>query len=66
MQDIYDLDRPIWGATAIGEVIGRGKRATFHLLEAGHLDASRIGGRWVSTRRRLLRGIVGERGERAG
>jgi hypothetical protein len=48
-----DLDRPLWGAEAIAREINRAPRATYHLLEKGHLDADRIGGRWVSTPRRL-------------
>ena len=54
------LDRPVWGAAAIGQVIGRTKRQTIHLLESGHLDADKIGGHWVSTPRRLLKRIRGE------
>jgi hypothetical protein len=52
------LDTPVWGAAAIGRVIGRSERQTFHLLERGHLDASKVGGLWVSTPRRLLNGIA--------
>ena len=52
-----DLDRPIWGATEIGKVINRNKRQTFHLLEAGLIDASKVGHNWTSTRRRLNRSL---------
>jgi hypothetical protein len=48
-----ELDRPLWGAEAIAREINRAPRATYHLLENGHLDADRVGGRWVSTPRRL-------------
>lgn len=51
----YDLDAPVWGAEAISEVIRRSKRQTFYLLEHGLIDADRIGHRWCSTPRRLLR-----------
>ena len=53
----YDpkLDAPIWGAKSIGEVIHRTQRQTYHLLEAGHLDADKIGKCWRSSIRRLLR-----------
>ncbi len=54
-----DLDCPIWGARAIGKVIGKGARATHYLLEAGRLDATKIGRQWVSTPRRLRAGLVG-------
>jgi hypothetical protein len=55
MKDIAEaeLDRPLWGARAIAREINRAQRATYHLLENGHLDADRVGGRWVSTPRRL-------------
>jgi hypothetical protein len=54
------LDTPVWGAAAIGQVINRPPRPTFHLLEAGQLPAEKIGGRWVSTPRRLLGRIHGD------
>ena len=44
----------LWGAEAIGAVIGRSARATFHLLEKGELPAKKIGGRWVIERGKLL------------
>lgn len=53
------FDRPIWGAAAIGEIIGRSQRQAFHLLESGHLDADKLGNQWVSTPRRLLARIRG-------
>jgi len=52
--NIDDLDRPLWGAAAIGEVIEKNAPQTLHLLEKGRLDADKVGGRWVSTARRLL------------
>ena len=55
-----DLDEPIWGAEAIANEIKRNKRATFHMLEKGLLPAERVGGRWVSTRRRLRAFFSGE------
>jgi hypothetical protein len=55
MQDYNpDLDRPIWGAEAIGAAINRNKRQTFYLLEQGYVDADKVGGTWCSTIRRLL------------
>jgi hypothetical protein len=52
-----DLDAPIWGAEAIGEHIRRNKRQTFHLLETGKLDATKVGQLWTSTKRRLNRSL---------
>jgi hypothetical protein len=48
-----DLDRPVWGAVAISRLINRSARQTFHLLETGELPARKVGGRWVTTQRRL-------------
>jgi hypothetical protein len=48
------LDKPVWGANKIAEVINRSPRSTFHLLEKGYIDADKVGHQWVSTRRRLL------------
>ena len=50
-----DPDRPIWGAAAIGREINLDARQAYYILEAGHLDgvADKVGGRWVSTPRRL-------------
>lgn len=55
-----DLDRPIWGAQAIAEEIDRSPRQTFHMLNTGQLPASKIGDRWVTTRRRLRALFAGE------
>ena len=52
--------RPIWGAEAIGRVIGRTKRQTYHLLESGHLPARKIGDSWVANDASLLAAIFGE------
>ena len=58
---IDDLDRPIWGASAFGEVINRAAPHVFYMLEHGLLDADKIGRRWVSTPRRLLGQFAGRR-----
>jgi hypothetical protein len=57
ISDSFDevFDTPVWGADAIGAAINRSRRQTFHLLENELIDADKIGGRWCSTRRRLLR-----------
>lgn len=44
----------IWGAHAIGKVIGRSTRSTFGLLEKGMLPARKINGRWVIDRADLI------------
>ncbi|MGC1178449.1 MAG: hypothetical protein WA884_05365 [Methyloceanibacter sp.] len=51
------MDKPVWGAKGIAPVIKRGERQTFHLLESGLLDASKVGKQWVSTPRPLLRSV---------
>jgi hypothetical protein len=46
----------LWGAEAIGKVIGRRRWPTYHLLEAGEIkSAKKVGGRWVAARSALLR-----------
>jgi hypothetical protein len=50
-----DPDAIVWGAKAIGSVIGRNERQTFHLLENGALKGARkIGGIWTAKRSSLL------------
>jgi hypothetical protein len=42
-----DNDTPVWGAKAIGRVIGKSERAAFHLLESKALrGAKKIRGTW--------------------
>ena len=55
-----DLDLPVWGAANIAKVLNKSTRAAFHLLEQKHVDAEKLGGQWVSTKRRLLRRIAGD------
>jgi hypothetical protein len=46
----------LWGAGAIGEIIGRNPRQTHHLLTTGQIQsAKKVGGRWVAPRAALLR-----------
>ena len=54
-----DLDRPLWGARAIGKEIGKGPRAVYHLAEAGLLDVDKCGHQLVSTPRRLRAQFAG-------
>jgi hypothetical protein len=58
MTDNDDLDKPIWGARAFGEVLGKAEKHVQNMLDHGTLDATQIGRRWVSTKRRLLGPIV--------
>jgi hypothetical protein len=48
------------GAQAIADELGISIRKAFHLLESGHLPASKTGRLWVSTRSRLRRFFNGE------
>jgi hypothetical protein len=50
----------VWGADAIGNVIGRTARQVDHLLHKGLLPAPKFGSRWVSSRKKLLEAIVGD------
>lgn len=44
----------IWGADAIAKFIGRSRRQTYRMLEAGHIPAKQIGSRWVAERGKLV------------
>jgi hypothetical protein len=62
-----DLDMPRWGAEAIGRDAGLvnddgtvNLRAVYYALEQGHLPATKVGKRWVSTRRRIYSVFAGE------
>jgi len=62
-----NLDRPIWGAKAIGQEAGcikddgeADERKTFYLLEMKLLDADKVGRQWVSTPRRIRRSLFGD------
>jgi hypothetical protein len=54
-------DDLLWGCGPIAKHIKRSVRATFHLLQAGRLDAEKIGGNWVSTKSRLNAQFQGSR-----
>lgn len=47
-----DLDL-LWGAAAIAAFLGRTRRQTFGMLEAGELPARKVGARWVASRKKL-------------
>lgn len=53
-------DTPIWGAAKIAEAAGVTKDQAYHLLEQGRLPARKVGGRWVSSRARIRKFLVGE------
>jgi hypothetical protein len=62
-----NLDRPLWGAEAIGReanvVDDDGNvdlRKTFYLLEKGRLPGTKVGRLWTSTPRRIRRIFAGE------
>jgi hypothetical protein len=55
-----DEDEPVWGAEAIGAVIGLTVRQTWHLLSIGALPARKVGGRYVATRGRLRAYLRGD------
>jgi hypothetical protein len=53
-------ERPIWGAKAIGEVIGKPPTQTFHLLKTGQLPATKVGDSWCAYPSRLRARLRGE------
>lgn len=53
MQETQNLDLPLWGVRSIAAAINRSPRSTLYLLESGRLPAAKVGGRWVSSRKRL-------------
>lgn len=38
----------LWGAAQIGRAVNLTRRQAFRLLEAGHLPAKKIGGKWAA------------------
>ena len=50
----------IWGAEAIGAVINRDPRQTYHLLKRGRIKSARkLDNQWVASRAALLREFGG-------
>jgi hypothetical protein len=43
----------VWGAPAIARVINKSLRSTYYLLENQFVPASKVGGQWCGSRRRL-------------
>jgi hypothetical protein len=62
---ISDLDRPVWGAPAIAEIINRSETKTYYLLERGYVPGRKIGKTWTSTPRELLAAVIGRAPEAA-
>jgi hypothetical protein len=55
LQGQEDSHEIIWGAKAIGALIGLSERKTFHLLETGQIKgAKKFGRRWCITRQNLM------------
>jgi hypothetical protein len=57
LNELGYLDTPVWGAKNIAKIINRNERQTFHLLEAGRIDATKIGSQWQSTPRRIYKSL---------
>lgn len=53
----------VWGARAIGEVINRSPRQTYHLLENKRLPARYDDGMYSASKRKLLAHVAGEKTE---
>lgn len=50
----------VWGAEAIGKLIGRNADQTHYMLKNGKLPAKQVGGRWVASRKKLMEFFLGE------
>ena len=48
----------IWTGSEIAKALNLTERQCWHLLERGALPARKIGGKWVASRRALLRAIL--------
>jgi hypothetical protein len=55
IEPTHELDRWVYGAKNLGLVVDLDERQAFYALEKGLLDADKFGGRWRSTKRRLLK-----------
>lgn len=58
--NLDNLDEPIWGVKTFAQVIKRTERQVFHMIYAGQLPVNQVGGRYVSTRRKLLNAVLGD------
>jgi hypothetical protein len=50
----------VWGAEAIGRVIGRNPRQAFYLLEKGALPARKVRGIWCANVEKLIAHCSGD------
>jgi hypothetical protein len=50
----------IWGTKAIAAEIGRSERQAYHMLASGNLPARLVGGRWMASREKLRRHLLGD------
>jgi hypothetical protein len=50
----------LWGVKPIAAEIGRSERAVYHLLSTGQLPAKLVGGRWMASREKLRRHLLGD------
>jgi hypothetical protein len=53
MPDDAKDDEMLWGAEAIAKALNLESVQIYYLLKTGALPVSKVGGRWVSTRRKL-------------
>jgi hypothetical protein len=67
MNNPDDLDRPLWGAAAIGRAAGITDRngnvniqAVYHACKMGYLDVTHVGRRLVTTVRRVRKSLGAE------
>jgi hypothetical protein len=52
--------RPVWGAAAIGKILGTPRTKTYHLLEQGLITVARkVGATWQSTEGELEDFLLG-------
>jgi hypothetical protein len=58
-----DLDLPVWGAQAIGEVVNLPASKAYWALEQGYLPGRKVGKKWVSTKRQLRAAVTGREPE---
>jgi hypothetical protein len=40
--------QPIWGAKAIGDIVGKSRAATYFLLETGKIPGRKVGRQWLA------------------
>jgi len=59
---LYDLDAPVRGAKAIGEVRGTSEREAFYAAETGKFSFRKDGRILVATAREVLTPMLGEAG----